>query len=93
MTDRRLRVLAALVLLVPLLAACAPGTGDGGTLEGTRWVVDSIEDNGALAIASDTIYADAEFTAHRVSGFGGCNEFNGLYRSGGRSSSRTSQPP
>ena len=78
MTDRRTRVVSALAVLVLLIAACAPGPGAGGTLEGTKWVLDSLGDDGALTIAPETVYADAEFTAHRVSGFSGCNEFNGL---------------
>ncbi|HET7828770.1 MAG TPA: META domain-containing protein [Candidatus Limnocylindrales bacterium] len=85
MTRRRLGFLAALAVLLPLLSACAPATGDGGTLEGTRWVLDSYADEtGTLAIVPETIYADAEFAAHRISGFAGCNEFGGLYRAGGR---------
>jgi heat shock protein HslJ len=85
MTSRRRSFLAALAVLIPLLSACAPGTGDGGTLEGTRWVLDSFADEtGTLAIVPETVFADAEFAAHRISGFGGCNEFGGLYRAGGR---------
>jgi heat shock protein HslJ len=85
MTSRRLGFFAALAVLLPLLSACAPATGDGGTLEGTRWVLDSYADEtGTLAIVPETIYADAEFATSRISGFGGCNEFGGLYRSGGR---------
>jgi heat shock protein HslJ len=84
MTDRRTRVLGALAVLPLLVAACAPGPGAGGTLEGTKWVLDSLGDDGTLTIAPDNVYADAEFMAHRVSGFGGCNEYNGLVRAGGR---------
>ena len=32
----------------------------------------------------ETQFADAEFKANRVSGFSGCNTFDALYRSGGR---------
>jgi heat shock protein HslJ len=84
MTRRRARALTALAALALAIAACAPGPGAGGMLEGTRWVLDSLGDDGALAIAPDNVYADAEFTAHRITGFGGCNEFDGLYRAGGR---------
>ena len=84
MTHRQPRFLAALAVSVLAVAACSPGPGAGGTLEGTKWVLDSLGDDGALTIAPDNVYADAEFTAHRISGFAGCNQFNGLYRSGGR---------
>ena len=83
MSHRRLGALAALVLVV--VAACSPGVeGSGGQLEGTKWVVDSVWLDGALTVAPETAYADAEFSAHKVSGFSGCNTYDALYRAGGR---------
>ena len=83
MSHRRLGALAALVLVV--VAACSPGTeGGGGQLEGTKWVVDSVWQDGALTVVAETAYADAEFTAHKVSGFSGCNTYDAIYRAGGR---------
>ena len=78
------RTLGALVALAFLITACSAGPGTGGTLEGTKWVLDSYDQDGSLTILPETQYADVEFAANRVSGFSGCNEFNGLYRAGGR---------
>ena len=78
------RTLGALVALVFLLTACSAGPGTGGTLEGTKWVLNSYDLDGSLAILPENLYADAEFDASRVTGFSGCNEFKGLYRAGGR---------
>src|SRR4051812_41106691 len=83
MSVRRLWALAALVLVA---AACSPGTeGGGGQLEGTRWVVESVWQDGALTVVPDTNYADAEFGGRQVTGFSGCNTYDALYRAGGRS--------
>ena len=78
------RTLGALVALAFLITACSAGPGTGGTLEGTQWVLESYDQDGSLTILPETQYADVEFDASRVSGFSGCNEFNGLYRAGGR---------
>jgi heat shock protein HslJ len=80
----RTRWIAALAALTLIVAACAEGTGSGGTLEGTDWVLRSYDQDGSLTIVPDHLYADAEFAAQRVRGFSGCNEFDALYRSGGR---------
>jgi heat shock protein HslJ len=81
MTTRRLAALLGLLLLV---AACAPGPGTGGQLEGTKWVLDSYDQDGTLTILPETLYADADFGSSRVSGFSGCNTYDALYRAGGR---------
>ncbi len=85
------RTLGALVALAFLITACSAGegTGDtaevtGGTLEGTQWVLDSYGQDGSLTILPEAQYADVRFDSSRVSGYSGCNEFNGLYRAGGR---------
>ena len=36
-------------------------------------------------LVPETDYADAEFGRHRVTGFGGCNQYGALYRTGTRS--------
>ena len=82
MTHRRLGALAALVLLV--VAACSPGPGSGGILEGTKWVLNAVAVGGVLTVVPETEYADAEFTSRQVSGFAGCNTFDASYRAGGR---------
>ncbi|MGZ3586328.1 MAG: META domain-containing protein [Candidatus Limnocylindrales bacterium] len=78
---RRIAALAALALLA---AGCASGPGSGGELQSTTWVLRSYDQNGSLTIDPETLYADADFEANRVSGFSGCNQFDALYRSGGR---------
>ena len=78
------RMGALLALLAFTIAACSPGPGAGGQLEGTRWVLNSYSQDDVLTILSEQLYADARFDASRVSGFSGCNEFNALYRAGGR---------
>ena len=87
MTIRRLGALAALALII---SACSAGPEPADQLEGTRWVLSSMDLDGALTIVPETLYADAEFTAHRVQGFSGCNTFDALYQAGGRRSSSRS---
>ena len=82
MSTRRLGALVALLAL--LTAACTAGPGTGGTLEGTHWVLTSIDQDGSLAIVPETVYADAEFGSNRVSGFAGCNTYDAIYKAGGR---------
>ncbi|HET9755192.1 MAG TPA: META domain-containing protein, partial [Candidatus Limnocylindrales bacterium] len=81
MTVRRIAALLALGLLV---AACSAGPGTGGHLEGTDWVLRSYAAEGNLVTVPETQFADAEFRSNRVSGFSGCNDFDALYRAGGR---------
>lgn len=86
---RRLAALAAVVLLV---AACSAGggaadetaDGAGGELQSTHWVLASYASGGALVIVPEDQYADAEFTAQRVKGFAGCNDYDAVYRTGAR---------
>jgi heat shock protein HslJ len=80
----RRRSLAALVALAGLVAACSPGPGDGGELQGTDWVLRAYDQGGTLTIAPETQYADADFAANRVRGFSGCNDYDAVYRAGGR---------
>ena len=75
---------ALLALLVLVVTACSPGPGTGGQLEGTKWVLNSLDVDGSLTIAPETVYADARFDSRRVSGFSGCNQFDALYQAGGR---------
>ena len=78
------RLIALIVALAAIVAACSSGEGTGGQLDGTKWVLRSYLQGGSLLLVPDTEYADAEFDAGRVSGFGGCNRFTAAYRSGGR---------
>ncbi len=82
MTMRRIAALAVLMLVV---AACSGGTeGTGGQLEGTRWVLRSFDEGGSQVLLDGEAYADAQFTAGRVTGFAGCSTFDAVYRSTGR---------
>ncbi len=88
MAIRRLAALATLLLLV---AGCSSaGTADnaadgpGGELQGSEWVLQSYAVDGALTIVADGLFADAEFTAGRVKGFSGCNDYDAVYRNVGR---------
>jgi len=89
MTIRRLGALAVLLLLV---AGCtSPGgptddtaDGSGGELGAARWVLRSFTSEGALTVVPDGLYADAHFTAQRVKGFSGCNDYDAVYRNAAR---------
>ncbi|MDF2734653.1 MAG: hypothetical protein K0S97_1276, partial [Chloroflexota bacterium] len=78
------RRLAALVAFALAVAACSAGPGTGGQLEGTDWILRSYQQDGSLAVVPEAQFANARFTANRVSGFSGCNDFDALYRAGGR---------
>jgi heat shock protein HslJ len=84
---RRLGILATLLLVV---AGCTSGStdktadGEGGELGATRWVLQSMVSDGALTIVPDGLYADAQFMSLRVKGFSGCNDYDAVYRTGGR---------
>lgn len=80
----KIRRFSAVIALAILVAACSAGPGIGGRLEGTDWVLRSIQQDGALVVVPEDQYADAAFSGHRVSGFSGCNTYDALYRAGGR---------
>jgi heat shock protein HslJ len=89
MMIRRFLALAAVAVA---LSACSSGNaadatadGAGGELQATTWVLDSYDVNGALTIVPPDQYADADFRANRVTGFGGCNDYDAVYVSNGRS--------
>src|SRR3954452_13487146 len=81
MIPRRLAALAAIALL---FAACSAGPGNGGELQGTQWVLQSYDDGANLSVVPDTVFADAEFANLRVTGTSGCNQYDAIYQSGGR---------
>jgi heat shock protein HslJ len=74
----------AAVLFGVLLASCASVAGSGGQIEGTQWVLHSYDQGGTLTIVPETIFADATFESHVVTGQAGCNSFRALYQSGSR---------
>lgn len=87
-----IRRLAALCGVIVIVAACstasaaAPETvdGQGGEIQGTSWVLRSYAVDGVLTTVPNDLYADAYFRAQRVTGFAGCNEYDAVYRTGGR---------
>jgi len=85
--SRRLAALGGVALLV---AACSTGAasetadGPGGELQATTWVLRSYAIDGVLTTVPGDLYADADFRAGRVTGFAGCNEYDAVYRTGGR---------
>ena len=78
--------LASVLLALSLgaVAACSPGGGTGGELDGTNWVLRSLANGGVLEIVPDGLYADAHFSGKRVDGFAGCNDYGALARPSGR---------
>ena len=90
MRTRRLGAICA-VLLLAIAGCSSPESstdstieGSVGELQGTQWVLASYAIDGALTTVPDDQYADAEFTAGRVKGFSGCNQYDAIYRTGGR---------
>ncbi len=88
MMIRRFLALAAVAVA---LSACSSGNaadatadGAGGELQATNWVLDSYDVSGTLTIVPPDQYADADFRANRVTGFGGCNNYDAVYVSNGR---------
>lgn len=77
---------AAVVVLALVIAACSSitSTGAGGQLEGTQWVLRAYADAGSLKIVPETVFADAKFQGHQVTGQSGCNTYRALYQSSGR---------
>ena len=84
------RALALLAIVVSVAACSATATADetadgsGGELQATTWVLRSYDVAGTLTIVPDDQFADAEFMSQRVRGFAGCNDFDAVYRTGGR---------
>lgn len=83
------RLAFALALLV-IVAACSSNDGargaldTGGTLEGSTWVLSGYANGGVMELVPEGLYADAQFTSGRVTGFAGCNSYGGVARSGAR---------
>ena len=84
------RALALLAIVVSVAACSASASADetadgsGGELQATTWVLRSYNVAGALTIVPDDQFADADFMSQRVRGFSGCNDYDAVYRTGGR---------
>lgn len=69
---------AGIGLAVLLFAACASAPGSAVELGGTRWHLVTA-DKGALAKYAPKSGVTLEFSADRVSGYGGCNTYSSSY--------------
>ena len=84
------RALALLAIVVSVAACSATASADetadgsGGEIQATTWVLRSYNLAGTLTIVPDDQFADADFMSQRVRGFAGCNDFDAVYRTGGR---------
>jgi heat shock protein HslJ len=64
------------------IAACSSGGsgssgGTGGTLDGTGWTLKTYDVNGTATTVPAGTIVDAKFAEGKVSGFAGCNTYNG----------------
>jgi heat shock protein HslJ len=73
MKGRNLTILLTVVAI--LLAGCSPGPADGPSLEGTEWVLVSLDGEPPLAGAVPS----AAFSADQIEGSAGCNHYSGTY--------------
>ena len=55
----KIRLIAVLVVVAGLVAACSSGEGTGGQLDGTKWILRSYLIDSTLTLVPDTEYADA----------------------------------
>ncbi len=58
-----------------LLVGCSPSPADSPSLEGTQWVLVTLE--GRLPLTGTA--PSAEFSADQISGSAGCNHYFGTY--------------
>lgn len=88
MTGRRFLAFLAVAMLVAACSSANAGDetadGSGGELGATQWVLRSYAVNGTLTVVPDAQFVDANFISSRVSGSAGCNQYDALYRAGGR---------
>ena len=89
MTIRHLGAIGTLLLLVAACSSAGASSGpsadgSGGELQGSAWILQSSAVGGVLTIVPEGLFADAEFTAGRVKGFSGCNDYDAVYRNAGR---------
>jgi heat shock protein HslJ len=74
---RRSIVIGTLLTLMVLLVAGCGGDDDAASLEGTRWVLDSIDDGTASVPVVEGTEPYLEFTGDTVAGSDGCNQITG----------------
>ena len=64
-------------------AGCGAAPGEGGRIEGIRWVLKSYDSDGAALNAPAGVEVDVLFEAGNVSGFSGVNTYRGEYKLSG----------
>jgi heat shock protein HslJ len=64
-----------MLVLAALLMGCSPGPADSPSLEGTRWMLVTLEGKPPLTGTAPS----AEFSADQMSGSAGCNQYFGTY--------------
>ncbi len=79
---RRLLLGLAIATVGVTVAACSSGGsgssgGTGGTLDGTAWTLKSYDVSGTATDVPAGTVVDAKFAEGKVSGFAGCNTYNG----------------
>lgn len=79
---RRVLIGLAIATVGVTVAACSSGGsgssgGTGGTLDGTGWTLKTYDVSGTATDVPAGTVADAKFAAGKVSGFAGCNTYNG----------------
>ena len=77
MNSRNLTI--ALVALAVLLVGCSPSPADSPSLEGTQWVLVTLEGEPPLMGTAPS----AEFSADQIRGSTGCNHYFGTYAASG----------
>lgn len=73
-------ITVTVVFLSVLLYGCSSGN-ETTTLKSTNWQLDSII---GLKIVPEGKSTTLEFADSKVSGYGGCNNFGGLYKTSGK---------
>jgi heat shock protein HslJ len=74
---RRMLIGFAIVVIGLTAVACSSGGGTGGTLDGTAWTLKTYSVSGTATPVPDGVVVDAKFADGKVSGFAGCNVYNG----------------
>jgi heat shock protein HslJ len=77
---RRLLIIATALTLALALAACGAA---GAGLDGTRWVLSEIEQDGAGRTPLPGSQITLDFSAGQAGGSSGCNSYSGSYTARG----------
>ena len=86
--DKNRRALIAFVVAVVgfvIIIAIAVVASSDDDLDGTSWVVESVETDGEIVLPIDGTTVTAEFADDQVNGSAGCNTYFGGYETDGSS--------